>query len=133
MRTVFLTLSVLTAGMSLAVPSQAWAQNAEAGERVYAQCRACHQVGENARNLVGPQLNGMFGRKTGSVAGYSYTDANKNANITWDDQTFSDYIVDPKGKIPGTKMAFAGVKNPQQVTDLIAYLKQFDASGKKGQ
>jgi cytochrome c len=133
MRTVFLTLSVLTAGMSLAVPSQAWAQNAEAGERVYAQCRACHQVGENARNLVGPQLNGMFGRKTGSVAGYSYTDANKNANITWDDKTFSDYIVDPKGKIPGTKMAFAGVKNPQQVTDLIAYLKQFDASGKKGQ
>lgn len=133
MRTVFLTLSVLTAGMSLAVTSQAWAQNAEAGERVYAQCRACHQVGENARNLVGPQLNGMFGRKTGSVAGYSYTEANKNADITWDDKTFSEYIVDPKGKIPGTKMAFAGVKNPQQVTDLIAYLKQFDASGKKAQ
>lgn len=133
MRTVFLTLSILTASMGQTVTSQAWAQSAEAGERVYAQCRACHQVGESARNLVGPQLNGVFGRKTGSVAGYSYTDANKNANITWDEKTFSEYIVDPKGKIPGTKMAFAGLKNPQQVTDLIAYLKQFDANGKKAQ
>jgi cytochrome c len=133
MRTVFLTLCVLTASMGPASTSQAWAQSVEAGERVYAQCRACHQVGEGARNLVGPQLNGMFGRKTGSVAGYSYTEANKNANITWDDKTFSEYIVDPKGRIPGTKMAFAGVKNPQQVTDLIAYLKQFNADGKKAE
>ena len=86
-----------------------------------------------AKNLVGPQLNGMFGRKTGTVEGYNYTDANKNANITWDEKTFSEYIVDPRGKIPGTKMAFAGLKNPQQVTDLIAYLKQFDATGKKAQ
>jgi cytochrome c len=133
MRIVFLTLSVLTASISQAVTTQAWAQSAEAGERVYAQCRACHQVGEGARNLVGPQLNGMFGRKSGTIAGYSYTDANKNANITWDEKTFSEYIVDPRGKIPGTKMAFAGVKNPQQVTDLIAYLKQFSADGKKTQ
>ena len=133
MRTAFLTLCILTVGASQAATSQAWAQSAEAGERVYAQCRACHQVGEGARNLVGPQLNGMFGRKSGTIAGYSYTDANKNANITWDDKTFSDYIVDPKGKIPGTKMAFAGLKNPQQVTDLIAFLKQFDATGKKAQ
>jgi len=128
MRTLFLTLCVLTASMGPAL-----AQSAEAGERVYAQCRACHQVGENAKNLVGPQLNGMFGRKTGTVEGYNYTDANKNANITWDEKTFSEYIVDPKGKIPGTKMAFAGLKNPQQVTDLIAFLKQFDATGKKAQ
>lgn len=133
MRTVFLTLCVLTMGASQAATNQAWAQSAEAGERVYLQCRACHQVGEAAKNLVGPHLNGMFGRKTGSVEGYSYTDANKNANITWDEKTFSEYIIDPKGKIPGTKMAFAGLKNPQQVTDLIAFLKQFDATGKKAQ
>ena len=133
MRRFFLTLCALTAGAGYAGSSNAWAQSAEAGERVFAQCRACHQVGESARNLVGPQLNGMFGRKTGSVEGYSYTEANKNANITWDDATFRDYIIDPKGKIPGTKMAFAGVKNPQQVTDLIAYIKQFDATGKKAQ
>jgi len=133
MRTVFLMLCALTAGVSCAGIDRAWAQSAESGERVFAQCRACHQVGEAARNLVGPQLNGIFGRKSGSVEGYSYTDANKNANITWDDATFREYIIDPKGKVPGTKMAFAGVKNPQQVTDLITYLKQFDATGKKAQ
>jgi cytochrome c len=126
MRALFLSIGILavTAGHGLA-------QNAEAGERVYAQCRACHQVGENAKNLVGPILNGMFGRKSGTVEGYTYTEANKNSNITWDDKTFSEYILDPKGRIPGTKMAFAGIKNPQQITDLIAYLKQFDATGKK--
>jgi cytochrome c len=109
MRPFFLTLCVLIASVS-----ETWAQSAEAGERVYAQCRACHQVGETAKNLVGPQLNGMFGRKSGTVEGYNYTDANKNSNITWDVKTFSEYIVDPRGKIPGTKMAFAGLKNPQQ-------------------
>lgn len=126
MRTFFLTIGVLavTAGHALA-------QSAEAGERVFAQCRACHQVGETARNLVGPQLNGMFGRKSGTVEGFRYSDANKNSNITWDEATFREYIVDPRGRIPGTTMAFAGIKNPQQVNDLIAFLKQFDAAGKK--
>jgi cytochrome c len=126
MRTFFLTMGIVavTAGHALA-------QSVEAGERVFAQCRACHQVGENAKNLVGPQLNGMFGRKSGTIEGYTYTEANKNANITWDEKSFTDYITDPKGRIPGTKMAFAGIKNPQQITDLVAYLKQFDASGKK--
>lgn len=128
MRTFFLALCVLSVGAS-----QARAQSPEAGERVFAQCRACHQVGETARNVVGPLLNGLFGRKSGTIEGYSYTEANKNANITWDEATFREYIVDPRGKVPGTKMVFAGLKNPQQVTDLIAYLKQFDASGKKTQ
>ena len=128
MRMFFLAVCVLAASTC-----QSLAQSAEAGERVFAQCRACHQVGESAKNLVGPKLNGLFGRKTGSVEGYSYTEANKNANITWDEAAFRDYILDPKGKIPGTKMAFAGIKNPQQVTDLMAYLKQFDAAGKKAQ
>lgn len=128
MRTFFLAFCVLTGSAS-----QSLAQSAEAGTRVFAQCRACHQVGENARNLVGPQLNGMFGRKSGTVEGYNYSEANKNADITWTDETFREYIMDPRGKIPGTKMAFAGVKNPQQVADLIAYLKQFDANGKMTQ
>lgn len=128
MRTLFLAVWVLAASTS-----QSLAQSAEKGERVFAQCRACHQIGETAKNLVGPQLNGVFGRKTGTVEGYGYTEANKNANITWDEATFREYMLDPKGKIPGTKMAFAGIKNPQQITDLIAYLKQFDATGKKAQ
>lgn len=126
-------LFILTLGVIAASTSQSLAQSAESGERVFVQCRACHQVGEGARNLVGPHLNGMFGRKSGTIEGYNYTPANKNANITWDDATFREYIVDPRGKIPGTKMVYPGLKNPQQVTDLIAYLKQFDASGKKAQ
>lgn len=128
MRTFLLALGVLAAGMT-----QSLAQSVEAGEKVFLQCRACHQIGESAKNLVGPKLNGLFGRKSGSVEGYSYTDANKNSGITWNEATFREYILDPKGKIPGTKMAFAGIKNPQQVTDLVAYLKQFDAAGKKAQ
>ncbi len=107
------------------------AQDAAAGERVFAQCRACHQVGETARNVVGPVLNGLFGRKAGTVEGYAYSPANKNSGLTWDEATFRDYIKDPRAKIPGTKMIYAGLKDEQRVTDLVAYLKQFDASGKK--
>jgi cytochrome c len=126
MRTLFLAVWVLAASTS-----QSLAQSAEAGERVFAQCRACHQVGETAKNLVGPQLNGMFGRKSGTVAGFSYTEANKNANITWDEATFREYIMDPKAKIPGTKMMFAGIKNDKEIGDLWGYIKQFGPDGKK--
>jgi cytochrome c len=107
------------------------AQDAAAGEKVFAQCRACHQVGPTARNLVGPKLNGLFGRKSGTIEGYNYSDANKNSGITWDEATFHDYIKDPRAKIPGTKMVYAGLKDEKRITDLIAYLKQFDASGEK--
>ena len=116
--------SVLTA-----LPAQA--QDAAAGEKVFAQCRACHQIGETAKNAVGPVLNGLFGRKAGSVEGYNYSAANKNSGITWDEATFSEYIKDPKAKVPGTKMIYAGLKDEQKVKDLIAYIKQFDATGKK--
>jgi cytochrome c len=68
----------------------------------------------------------LFGRKAGSVEGYSYSEANKKSGITWDEATFSEYIKDPKAKVPGTKMAFAGVKDEQKVKDLIAYLHQYD-------
>ncbi len=105
---------------------QARAQDAAAGEKVFAVCKACHQVGDNAKNAVGPVLNGLFGRKSGSVGGYNYSDANKKSGITWDEATFSEYIKDPKAKIPGTKMAFAGIKDEQKIKDLIAYLHTFD-------
>lgn len=107
------------------------AQDASAGERVFAQCRACHQVGEAARNALGPVLNGLFGRKAGTVEGYAYSPANKDSGLTWDEPTFRDYIKDPKAKVPGTKMIYPGLKDEQRITDLITYLKQFDASGKK--
>ena len=100
-------------------------------EGVRPVCRACHQIGETAKNGVGPELNGLIGRHSGSVPGYSYSPANKNSGLTWDEATFRDYIKDPRAKVPGTKMVFAGVKDEQRVNDLVAYLKQFDATGKK--
>ena len=122
---------VLLAAFILPSTGTVKAQDAAAGEKVFAQCRACHQVGETAKNAVGPVLNGLFGRKSGTVEGYAYSPANKNSGITWDEATFRDYIKDPRAKIPGTKMIYAGLKDEQRVTDLIAYLKQFDAAGKK--
>lgn len=107
------------------------AQDAAAGEKSFNKCRACHQVGETAKNGVGPELNGLFGRKSGSVAGYNYSEANKNSGITWDDAVFAEYIQNPKAKIPGTKMAFAGIKKEEEIKDLTAFLKQFGADGKK--
>ena len=119
-RLVFAAL-LIAAGLA-----QAHAQDAAAGEKVFVVCKACHQVGDNAKNAVGPVLNGLFGRKSGSVEGYNYSDANKKSGIAWDEATFSEYIKDPKAKIPGTKMAFAGIKDEQKIKDLIAYLHTFD-------
>lgn len=122
---------VLSAALLLAGIGSAHAQDAAAGEKVFTQCRACHQVGENAKNAVGPVLNGLFGRQSGSVEGYNYSPANKNSGIRWDEATFKEYIQNPRAKIPGTKMVYAGLKDEQRINDLVAYLKQFDASGKK--
>src|SRR5882724_1854650 len=109
----------------------ALAQDLAAGENSFKKCLPCHSVGEDAKNKVGPVLNGLEGRKSGTIEGYNYTDANKNSGITWDEKTFAEYITDPRAKIPGTKMVFAGVKNEKERADLWAYLKQFDAKGEK--
>lgn len=122
---LFITLLVV------ACSGEVRAQDAVAGEKVFAVCKACHQIGENAKNVVGPTLNGLIGRKAGSVPGYSYSVANKDSGITWEESTFREYIKDPKAKIPGTKMIYAGLKDEKRTTDLIAFLKQFDADGKK--
>jgi cytochrome c len=124
-------VSVVIAVLSITPMTPALAQDATAGEKVYVPCKACHQIGETAKNGVGPVLNGVIGRKAGTVEGYNYSPANKNSGLTWDEATFRDYIKDPKAKVPGTKMIFAGVKDDQKITDLIAFLKQYDASGKK--
>ena len=110
---------------------EARAQDAVAGEKVFAVCKACHQIGDAAKNGVGPQLNGMIGRKAGTVEGYNYSKANKESGITWDEAIFREYIKNPKAKIPGTRMIYAGLKDERKVGDLIAFLKQFDADGKK--
>ena len=88
-------------------------------------------VGESARNAVGPVLNGLFGRRAGTVEGFPYSDANRNSGIVWDESVFRAYIRDPKARIPGTTMAFAGLKDEKGIGDLIAYLKLFDAEGKR--
>jgi cytochrome c len=124
-------LYVTIAVLSISPMGHALAQDATAGEKVFVPCKACHQIGETAKNVVGPVLNGVIGRKAGTVEGYNYSPANKNSGLTWDEATFRDYIKDPKAKVPGTKMVFAGIKDDQKITDLIGFLKQYDASGKK--
>ena len=123
---------VLALGLGVAA-GPARAQDAAAGEKVFSVCRACHQIGENAKIAVGPVLNGVIGRKAGTYPGYSYSDANKNSGLTWDEDTFRTYIKDPRAKIPGTKMIFVGIKDDQKITDLIAFLKSYGPDGKKVQ
>ncbi|MDO9058903.1 MAG: cytochrome c family protein, partial [Bradyrhizobium sp.] len=101
---------VFVALLAVAGVSEVRAQDAAAGEKVFGVCKACHQVGETAKNNVGPKLNGLFGRQAGTVEGYNYSKANKESGITWDEATFREYIKDPKAKIPGTKMIYAGLK-----------------------
>jgi cytochrome c len=129
-------IAIAAAAAVFLAPSVASARDAAAGERVFAQCRACHQMGPTARNGVGPQLNGLFGRTAGTVAGYNYSPAYKTPEVTakvWSEENFTAYIRDPRTVTPGTRMVFAGIKNEQQITDLIAYLKQFAADGTRTQ
>jgi cytochrome c len=127
-------LSGAVVALGLMAQSSAFAQDAAAGERLFNQCRACHQLGETARNGVGPQLNGLFaGRKAGTAAGYTYSDAYKALDKTWSEENFRVYIKDPRGVTPGTKMVYAGMKDDTQITNLIAFLKQWGADGKRTQ
>ena len=103
--------------------------DAVAGKSVFNQCKACHQVGPEAKNGVGPVLNGIVGRKAGEGAAYNYSDANKNSGLTWDEATLRAYLTDPKAKVPGTKMIFPGIKREKQLDDLMAYLVGIKADG----
>src|ERR1700722_2114746 len=107
--------AVLAALFAAAGLGQARAQDAAAGEKVFVVCKACHQAGDHAKNAVGPVLNGLFGRKGGTVGAYVYSDANKNSGITWDGATFSTYIKDQKAKTPATKMVLPGIKYEQRI------------------
>lgn len=126
-------IHTLAAAAALAlVSSSAFAAgDPEAGAKVFNKCKACHQIGPGAKNVVGPELNGLAGRKTGSVEGYNYSDANKNSGLTWDEATFLEYIAGPQKKIPGTKMTFAGIPDETDRNNLWAYLSQFKADGSK--
>ena len=125
-----LTFGTLLVIAAATAASGALAQDADAGKTSFNKCLACHAIGDGAKNKVGPVLNGLEGRKSGSIEGYSYSDANKNSGITWNKDVFLEYIKDPKAKIPGTKMAFAGIKNENEANALWAYIAGFDKDGK---
>ena len=123
--------SVLGAAILVTATVQvAHAQDVAAGEQSFKKCFPCHSIGEGAKNKVGPELNGIDGRHSGSAPAYNYSDANKNSGITWNEAQFKEYIKDPKAKIPGTKMAFAGIKNETEINNLWAFLAQYDKDGK---
>ncbi len=124
--------SLALAAVALAASAgAALAQDAAAGETSFKKCMPCHDVGDDAKNKVGPMLNGLAGRKSGTIEGFNYSDANKNSGIVWSEETFKDYIKDPRAKVPGTKMIFPGIKNEKEAGDLWGYLKQFKADGSK--
>jgi cytochrome c len=121
---------VFGAALTAAMAVMAAAQDLENGKATWNKCRPCHQVGEGAKNLVGPFLNGLMGRKAGTVEGFNYSEANKSSGITWDEPTFREYIKNPKAKIPNTKMVFVGLSDETDIEDLLAFLKQYGPDGK---
>jgi len=124
-----LNKSILTAVLIAAVSVPAMAQDAQKGKTVFNVCLACHTIGPGAQNKIGLELNGLDGRKAGTVSNFDYSDANKSSGIVWNEETFEDYIKNPAAKVPGTKMIFPGIKNEQQEKDLWAYISQFDSDG----
>lgn len=129
------SVSMLTLAMSVAFTALAGqalaAGDPAAGEKVFNKCKACHQVGETAKNAVAPELNGIDGRKAGAVAGYNYSEPLKASGITWDEASFKEFVKSPKTKVPGTKMVFPGLASEKDQNDVWAYLSQFGADGKK--
>jgi cytochrome c len=124
-------LLVLGGALLAATVGIAQAQDLAAGEQSFRKCGPCHAVGEDAKNKIGPVLNGLEGRKSGTIPEYNYSEANKKADITWNEASFKEYIANPMTRVPGTKMAFAGIKNDKEIADLWGYLKQFKADGSK--
>ena len=116
--------------LASALATTAAAQVVTAGEKTFNVCRACHEIGDGAKNEVGPALNGVVGRKSGSYPGYNYSDANKNSRLIWDEATLQEYLKNPKAKVPGTKMLFPGLKRDDDIVNVIAFLKQYGSETK---
>jgi cytochrome c len=128
LRTAIVATTLVVASSTLAR-----AQDAAAGEKAFAVCRACHQIGPNAKAAVGPVLNGIVGRKAGTYPGYSYSVANKDSGIIWTPEELDKYLASPQTVVPHTKMIFPGLKDDQKRKDVIAYLEQFGPDGEKKQ
>jgi cytochrome c len=127
MRTLVVAVIALSASTGTTL-----AQDAAAGEQVFKRlCMPCHDIGPDAKIKLGPPLNGIDGRHSGSYEGFNYSPANKNSGVTWNEESFVKYIRAPMQEMPGTRMAFVGIKNDKDIADLWAYLKSFGPDGQK--
>ena len=127
MKRAILWAAVAATGL-LGASAAVKAQDVENGGNVFRLCRACHDVGPTAKNKVGPILNGIVGRKAGTIEGFNYSPANRkagDAGWVWTEEKMSEYLLNPRAAMPGNKMAFAGIKDELDRKDLIAYLKTF--------
>ena len=122
MRKVSLGAAVAAAVMSAVSTAPALAADANHGKQVFAQCAACHSDKPDA---IGPSLKGVYGRKSGSLADFRYSNAMMRANLTWDDANLHAYIKDPQAKVPGNRMPFGGLTSDRDIDDVIAYLKDY--------
>lgn len=120
-----LALAVSAAVAVVGNAAQAQSGNAARGERLFnQQCKSCHAVEQDKSSPTGPNLHGLFGRKAGTAPGFEASPAMAKSGIVWDDKTLAEYLKDPKGRVPATKMAFAGLKQQAQLDDIIAYLEK---------
>lgn len=124
-----LAATLLLAGAAGAAPA-APKGDATHGQQIFARCSVCHTIGQTGGKM-GPALNGVVGRKAGSVAGYAYSPAMKNSGLTWDAATLARFLQAPMKTVPGTKMFFPGLASPQDQADVVAFLKQYRADGSK--
>lgn len=125
-----MSVGVVAGLLIVGTPSYAEKKAGSAGADAFRKCMACHQVGPSARNGVGPALNGSIGRPAGTHPGYNYSAAMRNSGLVWDEQTLTRYLRAPREVVPGTRMAFAGLKDDQELAAVIAYLKRFDEEGR---
>ena len=115
-------VAIAAALVSVVVAAPAFAADAAHGKQVFAQCAACHSDKPDA---IGPSLKGVYGRKSGSLSDFRYSNAMLRANLTWDDSNLHAYIKDPQAKVPGNHMPFGGLSNEQDIDDVVAYLKDY--------
>ena len=122
---------ILSAALLTGFAVGAQAADVAAGEKVFNQCKQCHQIGPGATNFYGPSLNGLIDRPAGTAPGYNYSEANKHSGKVWDVPTLTSYLKQPQHDVPATYMTFKGLTNQADIDNVIAYIAQFDTSGGK--